>query len=175
MNQMAKPFRYIDIDDTIICEGAPGKILELRPGVVSQLMILSKLFRCRWLTHWDQDGLAELWTHLYAALALKNIEYFNWRDEHPVDKASAVLKEDHHFFWLEDPLSTGDLTELENADLMNRYIPVEPKGMFGFARACQKLFDKAGITDEDIRKVGGSPQWFKEPLTTDLFQFTIHK
>lgn len=161
---MAKSKLYIDVDDTIICENAPGPMFELRSGVVCQIHILSKLFDCYWLTHWNSRDLRILWTSLYAINALKGVQYLDWQVINSSDKAPAVLRGGLDFYWLEDPLSTGDLTELSEKDVLDRYIPVDPKGMWGFTRAIRVLFDKAGISEKDIKSVGGNPTWFNEPL-----------
>jgi hypothetical protein len=139
-------------------------MMELRPGVVSQLTVLSKLFDTYWITHWKENAVNSLWSLLYASLSLQEIGYCNWQEHDPTDKATAILAGSHDFYWLEDPLSTGDLFDLYAAKLEDRYIAVAPHGMWGFTRACRELLDKAGITDEQIKKVGGKSSIFQEPL-----------
>lgn len=161
---MTKTLLYIDIDDTILCSDAPGPMMELRPGVVAQLTVLSRLFDTYWLTHWKENAVNSLWSLLYASLSLQDIGYFHWQEYSEKDKAIGILDHDHDFYWLEDPLSTGELKELHKAKLSDRYIEVDPKGMWGFTRACRTLLDKAGVTDEQIKKAGGKPGLFQEPL-----------
>ena len=43
---------YIDIDDTIIAQVLPGAGFDLRPCVMTQLTVLSKVYDCCWLTSW---------------------------------------------------------------------------------------------------------------------------
>lgn len=175
---MSKPRLYIDVDDTIIavCFPSNGGLgaggLELRPGVVTQIKFLSRMFDCYWLTHWSKERLKELWYLVYASTALKDVQYCNWREVNSSDKAPAVLGGPRDFYWLEDPLSTGSMTLLEEGGLIDRYIPVEPRGLWGFTRALNVLFDKAQITTNDIKRVGANPVWFKEPLG-DHFDWTF--
>lgn len=160
---MSKADLFIDIDDTILCQCLDKSGYDLRPGVISQLHCLSNLFNCYWLTHWVEKDVDDLWQLLNASRALSKISYYDWKLDNPMDKAPAVLLS-KNFYWLEDPLSTGDLSELSKYDLFDRYIPVDPKGMWGFTRAIRILFDKAKITNDDIKEAGGKPYWFQEPL-----------
>jgi hypothetical protein len=165
-----KTILYIDVDDTLI-SNCTGYTYDLRPGVVTQISLLTKLFQCKWLTHWNKKALAEMWDLLYA-YQLRDIDYADWKNINRIDKAVYVIERDQPFWWLEDPLSTGNLKELKAANLFDRYIPVEPKGLWGFTRALQELFRRAGITDKQIKDIGGKPQWFREPLSKDYFDFT---
>lgn len=167
-----KPLLYIDVDDTLLSTCFLNSGFDLRPGVVTQISILAKIFDCHWLTHWKKVDLDDLWTLLYAHRLKNEVTYANWREIDPSNKAVYVLSKDHNFYWVEDTLSTGKLSKLKEENLLDRYIPVESKGLFGFTRALQELFRRAGIKDQDIKKVGGNPQWFREPLTKDYFDFT---
>lgn len=169
-----KPGLYIDVDDTLIAECFVGSGFDLRPGVITQLRVLSRLFDCHWLTHWDQERLETLLYVLYAGHLARDIKYADWRAVSEDDKAPYVLAHSHDFYWLEDPLSTGDMDKLAEAGVADRYIPVDPKGQWGFTRALRTLFDKAGITEAKIKRVGGKPQWFNEPLG-DHFDWTFYE
>ena len=46
------------------------------------------------------------------------------------------------------------------AGRLDRYIPVEPTGAWGFLDAVNELFRRTGKTDTDIRHAGGRPKWF---------------
>lgn len=160
----SKTILYIDVDDTILADCFGNDQMNLRPGVVTQISVLSRLFDCKWLTHWSSEDLREMWFLLFASRLEHNIGYANWRTVSKTDKASYVLSQSSNFYWLEDPLSTGDLSELEAAGLMDRYIPVNPKGLWSFTRSLRTLFDRAGISEADLKKVGAKPAWFNEPL-----------
>jgi hypothetical protein len=169
-----KTILYVDIDDTLISKCFPGSGFDLRPGVITQLRYLSRLFDCFWLTHWDQDRVHRLLRTLYAQRLESQILYANWRAVDPSNKAPYVLAHDHNFYWVEDLLSTGKLNQLIDAGLADRYIPVDPNGLWGFTRAIRTLFDKAGIKEAQIKRVGAEPQWFQEPLG-DHFDWTFYE
>jgi len=103
---------YIDIDDTIMGRYRQHTFLELRPGVISQLRVLAKLFDCYWLTCWPWENppsnmdIQTLLRVLYAHDLVKDIKYMNWGHGDPDEKAGAVLKpgEPQDFWWLEDQL-----------------------------------------------------------------------
>jgi hypothetical protein len=149
-------------------------MMELRPGVVNQLTVLSRLFDAYWLTHWEENAVNSLWALLYASLSLQDIGYCHWQKYDAKDKVFAVLDIDPDFYWLEDPFSTGDLKKLHKAGLSDRYIEVEPKGMWGFTRACNELLVRAGTTEEQLKKAGGKWSLFEEPLGLH-FDYTIYK
>jgi len=161
-----KPRLYVDVDDTLISECFVGSGFDLRPGVVTQLSVLGKLFECYWLTHRTEEDLVKTFDGLYAQMMMKKFQYAEWRAVDETDKAPFVLTagQNHDFYWVEDPLSTGDLTQLHDAGLTERYVPVDPKGLWGFTRALRVLFDRAGIKEADIKKAGGKAAWFNEPL-----------
>lgn len=167
-----RPTLYIDLDDTILAQ-CLGKGYDLRPGVLTQIDILSRMFSCYWLTHWQERELRELLYILYAGSRLRGIQYLNWRRNNTTNKAVTVVLGPKDFYWLEDPLSTGDLKVLSERGVMDRYISVDPNGLWGFTRALRILFDKANITDKDIISSGGNPAWFKEPLG-DHFDWTFY-
>lgn len=168
-----KSILYIDVDDTLIAQ-CLRESFDLRPGVVTQIRILSVLFDCCWLTHWTREDLNSLWSKLYASRLIENVRYGDWRKLSRSVKSTYVLANNHDFYWLEDPLSTGNLNELAENNLMDRYIPVNPKGMWGFTRALRVLFTKAGIKNADIEAAGGNPKWFNEPLG-DHFDWTYYE
>src|SRR5208337_167792 len=146
-----KTILYFDVDDTLISHDCPGPGYDLRPGVVTQLTFLAKMFDCYWLTHRSQDDLIRTFDGLYARRMMSAIQYANWRTVDWRDKAPYVLSHSKDFYWMEDPLSTGDLKELHDAGLSDRYIAVDPKGLWGFTRAIRTLFERAGIDDAQIR------------------------
>ena len=80
---------YIDVDQTIIARYFPDTSLELRPGAISQLRVLSKLFDCRWLTCWPWDN-PEVWDiqtllrSVYARDLIDGIRYQKWGVGSPV-------------------------------------------------------------------------------------------
>lgn len=154
---------FIDVDDTILAQ-CLGHSYDLRPAVITQLSILSQLFNCYWATHWNKADLYSMLASVSANHKVFNIHYLDWRKVDPTNKAPGIVGEGSDFYWLEDPLSTGSLELLEQKDLLDQYIPVEPHGLWGFTRACQSLFNKAAISDSEIKKAGGQPSWFKEPL-----------
>lgn len=170
---MPKSKLFLDIDDTILAECIPGAGMDLRPAALTQIEYLSKLFDCEWLTHWDQEDWENTVFSLYAGRRLENVEWAHWREVDDVDKAPYVL-EHRDFFWLEDPLSTGDLDELSARNLIDRYIPVEPKGMWGFVRGINNLFTRAGITSAELEKIKAPISLFKEPCG-DHFDWTFYE
>lgn len=168
---MPKTRLYIDVDDTIIAQSFRGNTgigtgYDMRPGVMTQLSYLARLFDCFWLTHWSHDRLHNLLHLVYADRLMSVIQYCHWREVDLSNKVPAVLAGPTDFYWLEDPLSTGNMTKLSLAGLEDRYIPVESVGPWGFIRAVHILFDKAGITENDIKRVGAHASMFKEPIGT---------
>ncbi len=170
---MSKTKLFLDVDDTLISECFPIGY-DLRPGVITQLTILGKLFDCYWLTHRSEEDLIVTFDGLFANRMMRSFQYANWREVNNKDKAPYVISQGKDLFWVEDPLSTGDLTELYDAGLSDRYIEVDPKGLWGFTRALRVLFERAGIDDAQIKKSGGFPSWFKEPLGI-AFEWTFYK
>ena len=161
---MKKTILYVDVDDTIIAQCLPHAGFDLRPGVVTQLGALARLFDCKWLTHWSHQDINTLLKSVYGHRVVKDFTYCNWRAYDQNDKAKAVLAGPKDFYWLEDPLSTGEMDKLGEAGLSDRYIRVDPKGQWGFTRAIRILFAKKGITTVDLKKTGANLEWFNEPL-----------
>lgn len=155
---------YIDVDDTLIAEFFKGSGYDLRPGVVTQLAVLGKLFDCMWLTHRSQEDLERTFDGLFAERMLKKFGYARWKETDGTGKANYVLGQTKDFYWLEDPLSTGDMHPIKDAGLSDRYIPVDPKGPWGFTEALFRLFAKASIGEKEIAAAGGKIGWFGSPL-----------
>lgn len=171
---MRKTKLYIDIDDTILAACYPNSGMDFRPVVLTQVEYLSRLFNTYWLTHWNQRDLLELLDSIYSKGRLDRVNYAHWRDIDPFDKAPYILENGSDFYWLEDPLSAGDLSELVVAGVENRYIPVEPVGMWGFTRACRVLFSDASIGQKDLEMIEAPKHLFNEPCA-DHFDFTYYE
>ena len=175
---MARAKLFVDIDDTLLADCFGQGIFDLRPGVITQLNVLSRMFDCHWLTHWQEEEVYDLWDLLHANRLVDKIEYANWRMVNKNNKEDYILLVNERYsnwYWIEDPLSTGSLEKLKAAGLMDRYIKVDPKGLWGFTRALNVLFDKAYIKEADIVKAGGKRRWFREPLTSDYLDFTYYE
>jgi hypothetical protein len=163
---VSKATLYIDVDDTIICDVYPGSpMFDLRPGVMTQLRVLTRLFQCRWLTVWPQERIVMFMRLLYGAKMNKDLLYQDWGKGHESRKAGAVLAPEapSNWWWLENPLTKAEYAALEEAGKLDRYIEVEPLGQWGFLDGVNELFRRAGITDQDIKRVQGNPDWFKRP------------
>lgn len=167
-----KPTLYIDIDDTIIANCCKGSGFDMRPSVVTQLVVLSRLFNCVWLTCWKQERITELFRLLYGTYINKNFRYANWDHNHIQRKAGYVLdpKHDQNFWWIEDPLCHEEMKGLDEAKKLNRYVRVNPLGQWAFLDAVHELFHRTGMDDNSIKRVGGNPEWFKkEGVITESF------
>lgn len=162
---------YIDIDDTIIAENLPGSVRDLRPFVITQLTALGQLYDCCWLTTWPYsladaapDGMCvqTLMHALYAHRINESFRYANWDHDHPDGKAGFVLapSEPEDWYWLEDPIPIGERDALAAAGKLDRYIPVDPVGPWGFLDAVNELFLRTEITRADLDRVGARPEWF---------------
>jgi len=162
---------YIDIDDTIIAQVLPGSGFDLRPCVITQLTVLGRIYDCCWLTSWPYidsaapgtgASVAALMRCLYAARINEVFRYADWDRDHPNGKAGFVLGEQapEDWFWLEDPILKGERDALAAAGQLDRYISVEPIGLWGFLDAVNELFLLTGKTSADIRHAGGRPEWF---------------
>jgi hypothetical protein len=162
---------YIDIDDTIIAQILPGSGFDLRPGVITQLGVLGRIFDCCWLTSWPCGGWNEpaevmsvftLMRCLYGAGINETFRYARWDRDHPDGKAGFILREDEpeDWFWLEDPIMKGETAALAAAGKLDRYISVEPVGPWGFLDAVHELCRRSGKTHADIEQAGGRPEWF---------------
>ena len=136
----------------------------MRPGVLTQLRVLSKLFDCVWLTCWPREGIFELVRILYGSSINKDLRYADWGHGHPQRKAGYVLDPSHNqnFWWLEDPLCQEEMRALEEAGKLRRFVRVEPFGYWAFLDAVNELFRRTGTDANDIKRVGGKPEWFQK-------------
>ena len=159
---------YIDIDDTLIAQVLPGSGFDLRPCVITHLTVLARIYDCCWLTSWPYTdagsgvSVATLIRSLYGAAINETFRYADWDRDHPDGKAGFVLREDaqEDWYWLEDPLPQGELAALAAAGKLDRYIPVDHTGAWGFLDAVNELFHRTGITAADIRHANARPEWF---------------
>jgi hypothetical protein len=162
---------YIDIDDTILAQVLPGSGFDLRPSVITHLTILSRMYNCWWLTSWPyihpttpgtDVSVATLMRCLYGSQINETFRYADWDRDHPDGKAGYVLRneEPEDWYWLEDPILKAEEAALAAAGKLDRYIPVEPVGQWGFLDAINELFMRTGKTNADIRLAGGRPEWF---------------
>ncbi len=161
---------YIDVDDTIFGRYQRGTFLELRPGVISQLRVLAKLFDAYWLTCWPWENppsnmdVKTLLQVLYAHDLTTEMKYMRWKGADPDGKAGAVLdpQQPQDFWWLEDRLGREELAALERAGKLDRYIEVDSLGPWKFADACLELFKRTKINHENLMKAGGSFKLFRK-------------
>jgi hypothetical protein len=161
---------YIDIDDTIIAQVLPGAGFDLRPFVITQLTVLGRMYDCCWLTSWPyidpaapcSVSVSTLIRSLYGARINQTFRYADWDPDHPDGKAGFVLRNEapEDWYWLEDPIPNGEEAALAAAGKLDRYIPVQPIGAWGFLDAVNELFRRSGRTAADIRSAGGRPEWF---------------
>jgi hypothetical protein len=162
---------YIDIDDTIIAQVLPGSMFDLRPCVITHLSVLGRLFDCCWLTSWPyspQPGNeATMCVHtfmraLYGHRVNETFRYAEWDRDHDDGKAGFVLRPDQpaDWYWIEDLLPKGELDALSAAGKLDRYLPVESQGPWGFLDAVNELFHRTRVTADDLRNVGARPEWF---------------
>ena len=170
---------YLDIDDTIFAQVLPGSIFDLRPCVITQLSVLGRLFDCCWLTSWPGspgDGLGTemcvqtLMRALYGHRINEMFRYAEWDHDHPDGKAGFVLRPDQpsDWYWIEDLLPKGELDALAAAGKLDRYIPVEPQGPWGFLDAVNELFHRTEVTPDELRLAAARPEWFDRTLITGL-------
>jgi hypothetical protein len=162
---------YLDIDDTIIAQVLPGSGFDLRPCVITQLTVLGRMYDCCWLTSWPYTdsaapgggaSVATLMRCLYGASINETFHYADWDRDHRDGKAGYVLRDGapEDWYWLEDPIPKGEDAALAAAGKLDRYIPVEPTGPWGFLDAVNELFLRTGKTAADIRHAGARPEWF---------------
>ena len=162
---------YIDIDDTIIAEVLPGSGRDLRPCVITHLTVLGQLFDCCWLTSWPYSPadagpsgtcVQTLMRALYGHRINETFRYARWDHEHPDGKAGFVLDptQPEDWYWLEDPIPAGEQDALNAAGKLERYIPVDPQGPWGFLDAVNELFVRTGITRTAFDQIGARPEWF---------------
>lgn len=161
---MSKATLYLDVDDTIIAKCHKASGFDLRPGVITQLRVLSRLFKVRWLTCWERRPVFQLIKLLYGGRINLDLTYANWGHGDPQRKAGYVLDPNApaNWWWLEDPLCHEELKALEDAGKLDRYIRVEPYGNWAFLDGINELFRRAGIGETEIRGVGGKPEWFQK-------------
>jgi hypothetical protein len=162
---MAKKYKlFIDVDDTIIANCYKGSGFDLRPGALTQLRVLTKLYDCEWLTMWPKKDIFALVRSLYGSYINTNIGYADWETHprHPWRKAGYVLdpKRTQDFYWLEDPLCPEEMHALRDHKKLDRYIRVEPFGQFAFLDAVNELFKRSGVGTNELKRVGASPEWF---------------
>lgn len=166
-----KPTLYIDIDDTIIAEVLPGSGRDLRPCVITHLTVLGQLYDCCWLTSWPYSpadagpsgmSVQTLMRSLYGHRINEIFRYANWDHDHPDGKAGFVLdpNQPEDWYWLEDPIPKGEREALAAAGKLDRYIPVDPQGPWGFLDAVNEPFSKTEITRSTLDGIGARPQWF---------------
>jgi hypothetical protein len=159
---------YIDIDDTIFAQVLPGSGFDLRPCVVTHLSVLGRLFDCCWLTSWPYkpDGsrmcIITLMRSLYGSRINETFRYAEWDHDHPDGKAGYILRPDapEDWYWLEDPILKGEQDALAAAGKLDRYIPVEPQGPWGFLDAVNELLIRTHKTADDLIRVDARPEWF---------------
>jgi len=162
---------YIDVDDTIIAEVLPGSGRDLRPCAISHLTVLAQLYECCWLTSWpyspddaSRPGMCvqTLMRGLYAHRINEYFRYANWDHDHPDGKAGFVLDpaQPDDWYWLEDPIPSGERDALSAAGKLDRYIPVDPHGPWGFLDAINELFLRTGIRRSDFDRIGARADWF---------------
>ena len=61
-----------------------------------------------------------------------------------------------------------EMKALNEAGKLDRYVRVEPFGQWAFLDAVNELFRRTGMNDNDIKRVGGKPEWFqKETILTE--------
>jgi hypothetical protein len=162
---------YVDIDDTVIAQVLPGSGFDLRPCIITHLTVLGRMFDCCWLTSWPYTdaatagtsmSVATLMRGLYGSRINETFRYAEWDRNHPDGKAGFVLREDapEDWYWLEDPIMKGEQAALAAAGKLDRYIPVEPTGAWGFLDAVNEVFRLTRKMDADIEQAGGRPEWF---------------
>ena len=162
-----RPTIFCDVDDTIIANCWEGSGFDLRPNIMTQLRVLKELYNVRWLTCWPYEPLELLFNSLYGQDIWRDTQYEDWNKqiEDGVwgEKVDAVLKGPANWYWLEDPIYGEDLLRLKEAKLEWRYIRVEPRGSYGFADACRKLFELTNVTPEKLKEIGANILWFERP------------
>jgi hypothetical protein len=170
----SKATLYIDIDDTIIAQILPGSGFDLRPCVMTQLTVLGRMYDCCWLTTWpyteprrpkarhDRMSIVTMMRCLYGTEINERYRYAEWNRDHDDGKAEFVLRPGAptNWYWLENPLFKSEHEALVAGGLLERYICVEPTGPWGFLNAVNDLFRRSGKSANEIKRVGGKPEWF---------------
>jgi hypothetical protein len=170
----SKTTLYIDIDDTIIAQVLPGAGFDLRPCVITHLTVLGRLFDCCWLTSWPwlpaalESGVCvqTLMSCLYAHGINEAFRYAHWDRDHPDGKAGFVLGSSapQDWYWIEDPIPRGEEEALAAAGQLDRYIPVDPLGPWGFLDAVNELFRRTRTTPADLERIGARSEWFDRDI-----------
>ena len=166
----SKTTLYIDIDDTILAQVLPGSGFDLRPCIITQLTVLGRLYDCCWLTSWPYTTAAApqpvcvqtLLRSLYGHRINETFRYADWDRNHPDGKAGFVLRNDQpeDWYWLEDLIPCGERDALATAGKLDRYLPVNSQGPWGFLLAVNELFRRTGITAADLAEIGARADWF---------------
>ena len=165
---------YIDIDDTIIAQVLPGSGFDLRPCVMTHLTVLSRMYDCCWLTMWpyteprrpksgqDRMSIVTMMRCLYGTQVNDSFRCAEWDRDHEQGKAEFVLRAGapKDWYWIENPLFKYEYETLAAAEKLDRYICVEPQGPGGFLDAVNELFRRSKRSANDIKHVGGRPEWF---------------
>jgi hypothetical protein len=177
---------YIDIDDTIIAQILPGSGFDLRPCVMTQLTVLGRIYDCCWLTTWpyteprrpkarhDRMSIVTMMRCLYGTEINERYRYAEWDRDHDHGKAEFVLRPGapKDWYWLENPLFKIEYEALDAAGKLDRYICVEPQGAWGFVDAVNELFRRSGRSANEIKRVGGRPEWFDRAAIASEQEFS---
>lgn len=164
---------YIDIDHTLFSRYFNNTDLELRPAIMSQLRVLSRLFHCHWLTCWSLEDIKGLLRYTYSYDLVKVIGYADWGHGHPRRKAGFVLspKAPKNFWWLENELFSVEKEALKEERKTLRFIQVDSRGPWGFSDACLELFRRAKVSEADIVGARGSMRLFRKETYLDPVVF----
>ena len=100
-------------------------------------------FECRWLTCWPEDRINALLHLVYANDLSRLIKYQNWKIDG--GKAESALAASRDFWWLENPLPSSEMQQLNDAGLAGRFIAVKPSGIWGFDNAVKELYRRSRI------------------------------
>ena len=89
-----------------------------------------------------------------------------WDHEDSNGKAGFVLRPDQpdDWYWLEDPIPKAELDALEAVGKLDRYIPVDPQGPWGFLDAVNELFRCTGISRPVLERIGARVEWFDKSV-----------
>jgi len=100
----------------------------------------------------------------------ETFRYADWDQDDPDGKAGFVLRPDQpdNWYWLEDLLPKGEMDALDAAGKLDRYIPVDPQGPWGFLDAVNELFRRTRITTDELVRVAARPEWFDRAFIAGL-------
>lgn len=106
---------------------------------------------------------------LYGHRIIETFRYADWDREHPDGKAGFVLSGDQpaDWYWLEDPIPRGERDALAEAGKLDRYIPVDPQGPWGFLDGVKELFRRTGMTRDHLEQVGARLEWFDRNVLSE--------